>query len=261
MYPFAFFISGLYNHWYFAVSTNSFCPTNVPSTSPYQNTDPSSRAWCWCGRRRTKSARFDRQVCILLFQPNTFDLSNPDGTQPLDTPKAIWSACSLLQQPLPPIQLPKQKKNTKKSNESRFFSSMRSLIDLSGRVYSAVCQRREKGGLFRPRAMGRSGARRYGKTERISGSWLCVALIHQVDIFIFIQKSLADVDISAGCQDIDDALHARLLPNGNIEAGVHIADVTHFVHPSTPMDSEAAARGTTGEQSIFLPRVALIFDT
>ncbi|CAE7125980.1 unnamed protein product [Rhizoctonia solani] len=47
------------------------------------------------------------------------------------------------------------------------------------------------------------------------------------------------------CQDIDDALHARQLPNGNIEAGVHIADVSHFVHPDTPMDNEAAARGTT----------------
>ncbi|KIK77030.1 hypothetical protein PAXRUDRAFT_835134 [Paxillus rubicundulus Ve08.2h10] len=48
-----------------------------------------------------------------------------------------------------------------------------------------------------------------------------------------------------GCQDIDDALHARRLRNGNIEAGVHIADVSHFVHPGTPMDNEAAARGTT----------------
>lgn len=26
--------------------------------------------------------------------------------------------------------------------------------------------------------------------------------------------------LCAGCQDIDDALHARPLPNGNIEAGV-----------------------------------------
>ncbi|EEB95127.1 hypothetical protein MPER_05952, partial [Moniliophthora perniciosa FA553] len=42
-----------------------------------------------------------------------------------------------------------------------------------------------------------------------------------------------------------DALHAKQLPNGNIEAGVHIADVSHFVHPDNPMDSEAAARGTT----------------
>ncbi|KAG8908746.1 exosome catalytic subunit dis3 [Tulasnella sp. 403] len=48
-----------------------------------------------------------------------------------------------------------------------------------------------------------------------------------------------------GCQDIDDALHARPLPNGNIEAGVHIADVSHFVLPDTPMDNEAASRGTT----------------
>lgn len=48
-----------------------------------------------------------------------------------------------------------------------------------------------------------------------------------------------------GCQDIDDALHAKQLPNGNIEAGVHIADVSYFVRPDNPMDSEAASRGTT----------------
>ena len=48
-----------------------------------------------------------------------------------------------------------------------------------------------------------------------------------------------------GCQDIDDALHARPLPNGNIEVGVHIADVSHFVKPNNAMDAEAAQRGTT----------------
>ena len=48
-----------------------------------------------------------------------------------------------------------------------------------------------------------------------------------------------------GCQDIDDALHARSLPNGNVEVGVHIADVSHFVKPNTAMDTEAAMRGTT----------------
>ncbi|KAK0549055.1 exosome catalytic subunit dis3 [Tilletia horrida] len=48
-----------------------------------------------------------------------------------------------------------------------------------------------------------------------------------------------------GCQDIDDALHAKALPNGNIEAGVHIADVSYFVKPDNPMDAEAASRGTT----------------
>lgn len=48
-----------------------------------------------------------------------------------------------------------------------------------------------------------------------------------------------------GCQDIDDALHARPLPNGNFEVGVHIADVSHFVKPNNAMDLEASARGTT----------------
>lgn len=48
-----------------------------------------------------------------------------------------------------------------------------------------------------------------------------------------------------GCQDIDDALHARSLPNGNFEVGVHIADVSHFVKPANPMDHEASIRGTT----------------
>lgn len=48
-----------------------------------------------------------------------------------------------------------------------------------------------------------------------------------------------------GCKDIDDALHARRLPNGNLELGVHIADVTNFVRPGTAMDEEAARRSTT----------------
>lgn len=48
-----------------------------------------------------------------------------------------------------------------------------------------------------------------------------------------------------GCVDIDDALHCKLLPNGNYEVGVHIADVTHFVKPNTSLDSEGASRGTS----------------
>ncbi|KAK9284684.1 hypothetical protein L1049_023860 [Liquidambar formosana] len=48
-----------------------------------------------------------------------------------------------------------------------------------------------------------------------------------------------------GCKDIDDALHCITLPNGNFEVGVHIADVTNFVHPGTPLDDEATQRGTS----------------
>jgi exosome complex exonuclease DIS3/RRP44 len=48
-----------------------------------------------------------------------------------------------------------------------------------------------------------------------------------------------------GCVDIDDALHAQKLPNGNFAVGVHIADVSHFVKPNNAMDKEASQRGTT----------------
>lgn len=46
-------------------------------------------------------------------------------------------------------------------------------------------------------------------------------------------------------QDIDDALSARVLSNGNIEVGVHIADVSQFVLPDTLLDLEARSRSTT----------------
>ncbi|KAM7385436.1 hypothetical protein PAMP_001519 [Pampus punctatissimus] len=48
-----------------------------------------------------------------------------------------------------------------------------------------------------------------------------------------------------GCTDIDDALHCRQLDNGNLEVGVHIADVSHFIRPGNALDKEAANRGTT----------------
>lgn len=48
-----------------------------------------------------------------------------------------------------------------------------------------------------------------------------------------------------GCRDIDDALHCTAFPNGNYEVGVHIADVTNFVHSGTPLDEEATQRGTS----------------
>ena len=48
-----------------------------------------------------------------------------------------------------------------------------------------------------------------------------------------------------GCKDIDDALHARMLPNGRLECGVHIADVTHFVKHNSAIDVEARDRSTS----------------
>ncbi|KAH3682629.1 hypothetical protein WICPIJ_006401 [Wickerhamomyces pijperi] len=60
----------------------------------------------------------------------------------------------------------------------------------------------------------------------------------------FRDKLICSID-PPGCVDIDDALHAKKLPNGNYEVGVHIADVTHFVKAGTPLDAEGASRGTS----------------
>ena len=48
-----------------------------------------------------------------------------------------------------------------------------------------------------------------------------------------------------GCTDIDDALHCRVLDSGDYEIGVHIADVGYFMKENTPLDQEAAKRGTS----------------
>lgn len=49
----------------------------------------------------------------------------------------------------------------------------------------------------------------------------------------------------ADAKDFDDALSLRRLPNGNFEVGVHIADVSYYVKPGTPVDKEAQYRGTS----------------
>ena len=46
-------------------------------------------------------------------------------------------------------------------------------------------------------------------------------------------------------KDFDDAISVRKLKNGNWEIGVHIADVSWYVQPGTPMDQEAFRRGTS----------------
>lgn len=46
-------------------------------------------------------------------------------------------------------------------------------------------------------------------------------------------------------KDFDDALSIRTLENGNLEIGVHIADVTHYLKPDSALDREAFERSTS----------------
>ncbi len=46
-------------------------------------------------------------------------------------------------------------------------------------------------------------------------------------------------------KDFDDAISYKPLKDGNVEIGIHIADVTHYVRPKTALEEEAVKRATS----------------
>jgi protein SSD1 len=63
------------------------------------------------------------------------------------------------------------------------------------------------------------------------------------------RRDLRDIRIftidPATAKDLDDAVHVSKLAEDEFEVGVHIADVSHFVHQHTALDHEAFDRGTS----------------
>ena len=59
------------------------------------------------------------------------------------------------------------------------------------------------------------------------------------------RKTLTFTIDPVDAKDFDDAISIEFLENGNVEIGVHIADVTHFVKPGSALDKEAYQRSTS----------------
>ena len=79
------------------------------------------------------------------------------------------------------------------------------------------------------------------ETENIPDTVLDIELENRLDLRNEIIFTIDGINT----KDMDDAISLKLLPNGNYELGVHIADVSYYVKPGMKLFEEAYNRATS----------------
>ncbi|KAG5918703.1 hypothetical protein E4U42_006764 [Claviceps africana] len=60
----------------------------------------------------------------------------------------------------------------------------------------------------------------------------------------FREEQIFTIDVN-GSAELGNAIHVKSRPDGKIDVGIHVPDVTHFVKPNSLVDREAKKRGTS----------------
>lgn len=83
-------------------------------------------------------------------------------------------------------------------------------------------------------------------TDSVLSSLLSLSKLESTDSS---RRSFADETVVALCSKgskyADQAVHIRKTSDAIVQIGVHIADVSFYIHPNTPLDREANQRGTS----------------
>ncbi|KAF3858546.1 hypothetical protein F7725_011747 [Dissostichus mawsoni] len=90
-------------------------------------------------------------------------------------------------------------------------------------------------------------AKTLGQAGEIEPETEGILIEYEVDFTEFsteVKECIFTID-PATARDLDDALSCKLLPDGNFELGVHIADVSYFVGEDNALDSIASRRATS----------------